>query len=373
MAQTERPDNTELPLSQESDQVLVLAESEARRLGHNYIGTEHILLGLVPADKNEATRLLENTQAFPDKIRTAVEFIIGKRGEEAETATDVALKQTPRAEMIIKFARREAIKSNSEVVTPLHLLLGTVLEGEGIAATVLESLGMSYSKLKTEIAKSGEAEEDDKILSRLQKLSSSEVGLLNIGYRSSTQIELFGHFSTGINPEIVQSVLKGNCSMLTILNTPEIKEHLESDLEFHKSHTVLVNALLPKSATDLIGLTRLELDELENLQDSEQRQRHSDGTTQQLYLEKGGNGDFEGHLAWGLIEHNGANYQVDHEREEVTFLIRLGTVLPHVRYVCEFKASLDGHFAEVIQRLEINPRVARIVEGFDDWYQSLKS
>src|SRR4051812_3998579 len=127
--------------------VLTLAQEEAQRFNHNYIGTEHLLLGLVREGDGVAARVLSNMGVQLPKVRSAVEFIIG-RGEGAVVG-DIGL--TPRAKKVIELAVDEARRLNHHYIGTEHLLLGLVREGEGIAAGVLESLGVNLEKVRAQV------------------------------------------------------------------------------------------------------------------------------------------------------------------------------------------------------------------------------
>ena len=127
--------------------VLQLAQEEAQRFNHNYIGTEHILLGLVREGDGVAARVLGNLGIELHKVRSAVEFIIG-RGDRTVIG-DIGL--TPRAKRVIELAVDEARRLNHHYIGTEHLLLGLVREGEGIAAGVLESLGVSLEKVRAQV------------------------------------------------------------------------------------------------------------------------------------------------------------------------------------------------------------------------------
>src|SRR6187401_1889838 len=127
--------------------VLTLAQDEAQRFNHNYIGTEHLLLGLVREGEGVAARVLENMNVELPKVRTAVEFIIG-RGDRPVVG-EVGL--TPRAKRVIELAIDEARRLGHNYIGTEHLLLGLVREGEGIAAGVLESLGVNLDKVRHEV------------------------------------------------------------------------------------------------------------------------------------------------------------------------------------------------------------------------------
>jgi excisionase family DNA binding protein len=125
---------------------LNLAQEEAQRFNHNYIGTEHLLLGLVGVGDGIAASVLNNLGVTLDQVRSAVEFIIG-RGDRI-TLGEIGL--TPRAKKVIELAVDEAQRLGHHYIGTEHLLLGLAREGEGIAAGVLESLGVSLEKSRRE-------------------------------------------------------------------------------------------------------------------------------------------------------------------------------------------------------------------------------
>src|SRR5918998_125887 len=126
--------------------VLTLAQEEAQRFNHNYIGTEHLLLGLVREGDGVAARVLSNMGVQLPKVRSAVEFIIGR----GETMVMGEIGLTPRAKRVIELAVDEARRMNHDSIGTEHLLLGIVREGEGIAAGVLESLGVNLERVRAE-------------------------------------------------------------------------------------------------------------------------------------------------------------------------------------------------------------------------------
>src|ERR687898_35665 len=127
--------------------VLQLAQEEAQRFNHNYIGTEHLLLGLVREGEGIAAKVLSNLGVELNKVRSAVEFIIG-RGDRMVIG-DISL--TPRAKKVIELSVEEARRLNHNHIGTEHLLLGLVREGEGIAAGVLESLGVNLEKVRSQV------------------------------------------------------------------------------------------------------------------------------------------------------------------------------------------------------------------------------
>jgi ribosomal protein L37AE/L43A len=126
--------------------VLSLAQEEAQRLQHNYIGTEHLLLGLVGEGEGVAAKVLTHLGVDLEKVRKAVEGIIG-RGERVVLG-EIGL--TPRAKKVIELAVDEARRLNHDFIGTEHLLLGLIREGEGIGAGVLESFGLSLQQVRAQ-------------------------------------------------------------------------------------------------------------------------------------------------------------------------------------------------------------------------------
>ncbi len=133
--------------SERARRVLSLAQEEAIRFNHNYIGTEHILQGLVREGEGVAARVLNNMNVNLQKIRSAVEFIIG-RGDNPVSGENIGL--TPRAKKVIELAVDEARRMNHQYIGTEHLLIGLLREGDGVAAGVLESLGVTLEKARAE-------------------------------------------------------------------------------------------------------------------------------------------------------------------------------------------------------------------------------
>ena len=128
--------------------VLTLAQEEAQRFNHNYIGTEHLLLGLISENDGVAAQVFSNLKIDINKVRSAIEFIIG-RGERPN-ANEIGL--TPRAKKVIELAVDEARRLGHSYIGTEHLLLGLVREGEGIASGVLESLGVNLDNVRVELS-----------------------------------------------------------------------------------------------------------------------------------------------------------------------------------------------------------------------------
>ena len=133
--------------SERARRVLSLAQEEAQRFNHNYIGTEHILLGIVRETDGVASKVLVNLGVELNKVRSAVEFIIG-RNDAPISKEGIGL--TPRAKKVIELAVDEARRSNHNYIGTEHLLIGLMREGDGVAAGVLENLGVNLDKVRAE-------------------------------------------------------------------------------------------------------------------------------------------------------------------------------------------------------------------------------
>jgi Clp amino terminal domain, pathogenicity island component/ClpX C4-type zinc finger len=127
--------------------VVVLAQEEARLLDHNYIGTEHILLGLIHEGDGVAAKALESLDISLDDVRAEVEEIIG-RGSEMPSGH---IPFTPRAKKVLELALREALQLGHNYIGTEHVLLGLIREGEGVAAQVLVKLGADLSRVRQQV------------------------------------------------------------------------------------------------------------------------------------------------------------------------------------------------------------------------------
>ncbi|MDQ5851897.1 MAG: AAA family ATPase, partial [Chloroflexota bacterium] len=129
-------------------QVLSLAQEEARNFNHPYVGTEHILLGLIRDQEGVPGKLLDELGVKLQQARSAVEFIVGP-GEGAPRTEEAEL--TARAKKVIEYAVEEARKLNHHYIGTEHLLLGLVRNGEGVATGVLEIMGVSLEQVRTQV------------------------------------------------------------------------------------------------------------------------------------------------------------------------------------------------------------------------------
>src|SRR5690242_21733275 len=129
--------------------VLAMAREEAARLHHEYVGTEHILLGLIREGEGVAATVLQNLSVELDEIQQKIEETV-KKGKAAQT-TGPDLPYTSRAKKVLELAMSEASELNHSYVGTEHLLLGLLAEGKGIAAGVLDSFGVTLEKARAEV------------------------------------------------------------------------------------------------------------------------------------------------------------------------------------------------------------------------------
>jgi hypothetical protein len=127
--------------------VVVLAQEEARMLNHSYVGTEHILLGLIHEGEGVAAKALESLGISLESVRSQVEEIIGQ-GQQAPSG-DIPF--TPRAKKALELSLREALRLGHNYIGTEHILLGLVREGEGVAAQVLVKLGADLDRVRQQV------------------------------------------------------------------------------------------------------------------------------------------------------------------------------------------------------------------------------
>jgi ATP-dependent Clp protease ATP-binding subunit ClpC len=137
------------PFTDRARRVVVLAQHEARLLNHNYLGTEHLLLGLIGEGEGEgvAVKALESLGISLEAVRAQVQEIIGQ-GQSAPTSH---IPFTPRAKKVLELSFREALQLNHTYIGTEHLLLGLIGEGEGVAAQVLMQLGADLSRVRQRV------------------------------------------------------------------------------------------------------------------------------------------------------------------------------------------------------------------------------
>ena len=127
--------------------VVVLAQEEARLLNHSYIGTEHILLGLIHEGEGVAAKALESLGISLEAVRSQVQDIIGQGG----SSPSGHIPFTPRAKKVLELSLREALQLGHNYIGTEHILLGLIREGEGVAAQVLVKLGADLSRVRQQV------------------------------------------------------------------------------------------------------------------------------------------------------------------------------------------------------------------------------
>ena len=137
--------------------VVVLAQEEARMLNHNYIGTEHILLGLIREGEGVAAKALESLGISLEAVRQQVEEIIGQ-GQQAPSGH---IPFTPRAKKVLELSLREALQLGHNYIGTEHILLGLIHEGHGVAAQVLVRLGAELDRVRQQVAELVDAQEGE--------------------------------------------------------------------------------------------------------------------------------------------------------------------------------------------------------------------
>src|SRR5919107_250800 len=187
-------------------QVVVLAQEEARTLKHNYIGTEHILLGLLREEEGLAARVLESLDITVERVRAQVVRIVGS-GEEV---TSGQIPFTPRAKKVLELALREALSLGHNYIGTEHILLGLVRENEGVAARILLDLfGRNLTKLAAEgkldpvVGRQTEIERVMQILSRRTKNNPVLIGEPGVG-KTAVVEGLAARISSNQVPEILK-------------------------------------------------------------------------------------------------------------------------------------------------------------------------
>ena len=145
--------------------VVVLAQEEARMLNHNYIGTEHILLGLIHEGEGVAAKALESLGISLEAVRSQVEEIIGQ-GQQAPSGH---IPFTPRAKKVLELSLREALQLGHNYIGTEHLLLGLVRERDGVAAQVLAERGAALDAVRQEVVRQLALAGGDRVAARPSK------------------------------------------------------------------------------------------------------------------------------------------------------------------------------------------------------------
>src|SRR4249919_1437103 len=169
-------------------QVVVLAQDEARALKHNYIGTEHILLGLLREEEGLAARVLDSLDITVEEVRAQVARIVGQ-GDEVTTGQ---IPFTPRAKKVLELALREALSLGHNYIGTEHILLGLVRENEGVAARILLDFDADAERIRNEIIR---------MLSGPGRRQGAGAGATEKGQKSSKLLDQFGRNLTKLATE----------------------------------------------------------------------------------------------------------------------------------------------------------------------------
>jgi hypothetical protein len=152
-------------------QVVVLAQDEARALRHNYIGTEHLLLGLLREEEGLAARVLESLDITVEEVRAQVARIVGE-GDEPLVAGQIPF--TPRAKKVLELALREALSLGHPYLGTEHLLLGLIRENKGVAARILLDFDADADKIRNEVMRAlsepGRQKWEDRLREQIEKV-----------------------------------------------------------------------------------------------------------------------------------------------------------------------------------------------------------
>jgi ATP-dependent Clp protease ATP-binding subunit ClpC len=186
----------------EARKVVIFAQDEARRFNHNYVGTEHLLLGVL-CERGVGEKMLYSLNVTLEDARKQVETIVGY-GEEG---TGAQAPFTPRAKKVFEYALREALKLGHNYVGSEHLLLGLVRETEGVAFRILSNLKADAEKVRQEVVKQvGGSRGRDYGGSKASEAASDEDGALTYLTRELQQVHREVHKLQRMNRELLQEL-----------------------------------------------------------------------------------------------------------------------------------------------------------------------
>ncbi|MDI3476675.1 MAG: ATP-dependent Clp protease ATP-binding subunit ClpC [Thermoanaerobacterium sp.] len=181
--------------SEKAQKVLYQAQEEARSLYHNYVGTEHILLGLIKEEDGIASRVLKNLGVTYDDIRAKVETLIGMGNVPGDV-----VGYTPRAKRVLELSFAEARRFNTNYIGTEHILLGLIREGEGVAVRILMELGVDFNRVREEIVKMV-SEEPSGAANKAQRAKNTNTPNLNQFGRDLTELAREGKLDPVIGRE----------------------------------------------------------------------------------------------------------------------------------------------------------------------------
>src|ERR671931_652874 len=186
--------------------VVVLAQEEARMLNHNYIGTEHILLGLIHEGEGVAAKALESLGIALEGVRQQVEEIIGQ-GQQAPSGH---IPFTPRAKKVLELSLREALQLGHNYIGTEHILLGLIREGEGVAAQVLQKLGADLNRVRQQVIQLPREAKLDPVIGREKEIERVMQVLSRRTKNNPVLIGEPGVGKTAIVEGLAQDIVKGD-------------------------------------------------------------------------------------------------------------------------------------------------------------------
>ncbi|AEF16358.1 MULTISPECIES: AAA family ATPase [Thermoanaerobacterium] len=181
--------------SEKAQKVLYQAQEEARSLYHNYVGTEHILLGLIKEEDGIASRVLKSLGVTYEDIRAKVESLIGMGNVPGDV-----VGYTPRAKRVLELSFAEARRFNTNYIGTEHILLGLIREGEGVAVRILMELGVDFNRVREEIVKMV-SEEPSGTTNKAQRAKNTNTPNLNQFGRDLTELAREGKLDPVIGRE----------------------------------------------------------------------------------------------------------------------------------------------------------------------------
>ena len=200
--------------------VVVLAQEEARMLNHNYIGTEHILLGLIHEGEGVAAKALESLGISLDAVRQQVEEIIGQ-GQQAPSGH---IPFTPRAKKVLELSLREALQLGHNYIGTEHILLGLIREGDGVAAQVLVKLGADLNRVRQQVIQlsSGRQPQSGEAMTvRLREAADRPAALAFLARHDSARVARLGELLEPLDhPALLAESFGEIVGMLTYVPDP---------------------------------------------------------------------------------------------------------------------------------------------------------
>jgi ATP-dependent Clp protease ATP-binding subunit ClpA len=232
--------------------VVVLAQEEARMLNHNYIGTEHILLGLIHEGEGVAAKALESLGISLEAVRQQVEEIIGQ-GQQAPSGH---IPFTPRAKKVLELSLREALQLGHNYIGTEHILLGLIREGDGVAAKALDALGISLDTVRQQV---------EEIIGQGQQAPSGHIPftprakkVLELSLREALQL---GHDYIGTEHILLGLLREGDGVAAQVLVSLGADLNVVRERVIGVLHGTAAESQLPQSILRLAG-SAAQLDEI---------------------------------------------------------------------------------------------------------------